>query len=111
MRQVETRLHRELAPTRLWTFGGTFPGPTFEMRSGHGAWIEWVNELPERHFLPIDHTLHGAEADKPEVRTVVHVHGAKVRPRATATRRIGIRAGKARRTTTRIARKRPRSGI
>ena len=42
--------------------------------------IEWANELPQQHFLPIDHNLHGAEADKPQVRTVVHVHGAKVRP-------------------------------
>lgn len=80
MRQTEARLHRDLPPAQLWTFGGTFPGPTFQMRSGHGAWIEWVNDLPERHFLPIDHTLHGAEADKPEVRTVVHVHGAKAPP-------------------------------
>ncbi len=30
------------------------------------------------HFLPIHHSIHGAEADKPEVRTVVHLHGAKV---------------------------------
>jgi spore coat protein A len=42
--------------------------------------VEWVNELPEKHFLPLDHNIHGAEADKPEVRTVVHMHGAKARP-------------------------------
>jgi FtsP/CotA-like multicopper oxidase with cupredoxin domain len=58
----------------------TFPGPTFEMRRGHGAWIEWVNELPAKHFLPIDRTIHGAEAGVPDVRAVVHVHGAKVPP-------------------------------
>jgi len=80
MREAQARLHRDLSPTRLWTFDGAFPGPTLEMHSGQGALIEWVNELPQRHFLPIDHTLHGAEADKPEVRTVVHVHGAKVPP-------------------------------
>ncbi len=33
-----------------------------------------------KHFLPIDHRLHGADAGKPEVRTVVHVHGAKTPP-------------------------------
>jgi spore coat protein A len=80
MREAELRLHRDLPPTRLWTFDGSFPGPTLEMRSGQAAHVEWVNQLPERHFLPIDHTLHGAEADKPEVRTVVHVHGAKAPP-------------------------------
>ena len=42
--------------------------------------MEWVNELPQQHFLPIDHTLHGAETDKPEVRTVVHLHGGKTPP-------------------------------
>jgi spore coat protein A len=42
--------------------------------------IEWANALPEKHFLPIDHTIHGAERDKPQVRTVAHVHGARVSP-------------------------------
>lgn len=80
MREVFSKLHRDLPPTRLWCVGGSFPGPTFDVRGGEGAMIEWVNQLPQRHFLPIDHTLHGAEADKPEVRSVVHVHGAKVPP-------------------------------
>ena len=80
MRQTEAKLHRDLPPTRLWTFGGTWPGPTIEARSGKGLIVEWPNELPAKHFLPIDYRLHGAEADKPEVRAVVHLHGAKVPP-------------------------------
>jgi spore coat protein A len=80
MRAMESKVHRDMRPTRMWGFGGTVPGPTFETRSGQGILVEWVNELPEKHFLPIDHKLHGAEADKPEVRTVVHLHGAKTRP-------------------------------
>jgi spore coat protein A len=39
-----------------------------------------VNALPNEHFLPIDHTIHGAEANQPAVRTVVHLHGAKTGP-------------------------------
>jgi spore coat protein A len=77
MRQFEAKIHRDLKPTRLWGYGGASPGPTFEARSGQGLIVEWVNELPSAHFLPIDHSIHGAEADKPEVRTVVHLHGAK----------------------------------
>ena len=73
-------LHRDVAPTRQWGYGGSVPGPTLDTRSGEGLLIEWVNKLPRKHFLPVDHTLHGAEADKPEVRTVAHVHGAKVPP-------------------------------
>ena len=80
MQQVQRKLHRDLPPTRLWTYGGASPGLTIETRSGQGLLIEWANELPPRHFLPIDHTLHGAETSRPEVRGVVHVHGAKAPP-------------------------------
>jgi spore coat protein A len=80
MTEFAAPLHRDVAPTRQWGYGGRVPGPTFETRSGQGLAIEWVNKLPRKHFLPVDHTLHGAEADKPEVRTVAHVHGAKVPP-------------------------------
>jgi len=80
MRQVEYKLHRDLPATRLWCYGSTSPGPTFETRAGRPLLIEWTNQLPDKHFLPIDHSLHGAEADKPEVRAVVHVHGAKAPP-------------------------------
>ena len=80
MREVFIKLHRDLPHTRLWTYSGNFPGPTLEVRSGDPVTIEWPNQLPEHHFLPIDHTLHGAEADRPEVRAIVHVHGAKAPP-------------------------------
>jgi spore coat protein A, manganese oxidase len=77
MEAVESRIHRDLKPTRFWGFGGSSPGPTLETRSGRGLLVEWANQLPRQHFLPIDHRLHGAEADKPEVRVVTHLHGAK----------------------------------
>ena len=80
MRAFESKIHRDMKPTRQWGYGGSSPGPTFETRSGQGLLVEWVNELPDTHFLPIDHTIHGAEANKPEVRTVVHLHGAKAPP-------------------------------
>jgi len=80
MRQVESKLHRDLPAARLWCYGSSSPGPTFETRSGQGLFIEWPNELPAKHFLPIDHSLHGAESDNPEVRGIVHVHGAKTPP-------------------------------
>ena len=80
MRRVSMRVHRDLAPTFLWSYGETAPGPTIEARSGEPMLIEWANELPTEHFLPIDHNLCGAEKDQPQVRTAVHVHGAKVPP-------------------------------
>lgn len=80
MGEAMVSVHRDLPPTRVWCYGGSFPGPTFETRSGKGLLVEWVNDLPDRHFLPIDHSLCGAGADQHEVRTVVHVHGARVSP-------------------------------
>lgn len=77
MAQFEEKVHRDLKATRLWGYASTSPGPNFETRSGQGLLVEWVNELPDKHFLPIDHSIHGAEPDKPEVRAVVHLHGGK----------------------------------
>ena len=80
MRQFQAKVHRDMQPTTLWGYEASSPGPTIEARRGEPLLVEWVNELPRQHFLPIDHTLHGAEADKPEVRTVVHLHGGRTGP-------------------------------
>ncbi|MFF9624530.1 multicopper oxidase domain-containing protein [Streptomyces griseosporeus] len=44
-------------PTELWTYGGTFPGPTIEARRGRPVSVTHRNELP--------------------VPTVVHLHGGR----------------------------------
>ncbi|HTJ31358.1 MAG TPA: multicopper oxidase domain-containing protein [Acidobacteriaceae bacterium] len=85
MRRVPVKVHRDLPPTYIWSYGetGLVPNPispTIEARSNEPLLIEWVNQLPTEHFLPIDHNLCGAEKDKPQVRTAVHVHGAVVPP-------------------------------
>src|ERR1700721_208971 len=75
MRAAAAKVHRDLAPTNFWSYGGIVPGLQFETRSGEGLLVEWANELPKMHFLPVAHTRHGAEKDVPEVRGVVHMHG------------------------------------
>jgi spore coat protein A, manganese oxidase len=80
MRAINSKLHRDLPPTGMWSYGGSVPGVMFDTRSGEGLTVEWANELPTKHFLPIDHTLHGAEKESPEVRAVVHLHGGKTPP-------------------------------
>ncbi len=80
MRAITHRVHRDLPPATWWSYGPTFPGPTIEARRGRGLWVEWVNRLPAKHFLPIDRTLDGAGPGQPEVRTVVHLHGGRVPP-------------------------------
>jgi len=76
---VDLKIHRDLKPTRFWAFGGSVPGPTLEMRSGEEVLVEWANELPQQHFLPIDYRLHGPEGN-PQVRIVSHLHGGFVPP-------------------------------
>jgi spore coat protein A len=80
MRKVETQVHRDLPPTTIWSYGDSAPGPTIEAKKGQPILIEWVNNLPKEHPLPIDHTLCGAGKEIPDVRTAVHVHGAVVPP-------------------------------
>lgn len=80
MQEISAKVHRDLPPTRFWAFGSGVPGPTLNVRSGESFIVQWPNELPTRHFLPIDHHLMGAEKNKPAVRTVVHLHGGRVPP-------------------------------
>lgn len=80
MNEVESKIHRDLPPTRFWGFDSMFPGPTIEAQSGEPLLVEWQNNLPGEHFLPIDHSLHGAGRDVPSVRTVIHLHGGRVPP-------------------------------
>jgi spore coat protein A len=77
MREFTHKLHRDLGPTRLWGYNGMYPGPTFDVMKDETTYVKWMSDLPTKHFLPIDTTIHGAEKTLPEVRTVVHVHGGK----------------------------------
>jgi len=80
MQEFYHKVHRDLSPGRIWGYNGMWPGPTFKVNSGAPLTVKWVNDLPTSHFLPIDTTIHGAESNLPEVRTVVHLHGARVMP-------------------------------
>jgi spore coat protein A, manganese oxidase len=80
MRAFQQKVHRDIPPTTMWGYNNSWPGPTFEVRRGQPLTVKWSNDLPLKHFLPIDPTIHGAEEGVPEVRTVVHVHGAQVLP-------------------------------
>ena len=66
--------------TTVWGYEGSYPGPTIEARRNKPVSVKWINELPNQHILPIDTTLHGSEPWQPEVRTVVHLHGAHTKP-------------------------------
>ncbi|MGC2635940.1 MAG: multicopper oxidase domain-containing protein [Acidobacteriaceae bacterium] len=78
--ESHVKVHRDLPPTRMWTIGDSFPGATIEMQRGEGIVVDWINQLPSHHFLPIDHSLEGAGPGVPEVRAVVHLHGGRTPP-------------------------------
>lgn len=77
MREAKHRFHRYFPSTTIWGYNGVYPGPTLEVPKDVHVKVKWDNKLPKKHILPVDHTLHGT-MDTPEVRTVVHLHGANV---------------------------------
>jgi len=80
MTQISQKLHDQLPATTLWGYNGSSPGPSFEAVKGTPISVTYLNELPTTHLFEdaIDHTIahvHGY----PDVRTVVHLHGAEVK--------------------------------
>ncbi|HEX6060221.1 MAG TPA: multicopper oxidase [Gemmatimonadaceae bacterium] len=77
--QFSQQLHRDLLPTTVWGYAGSFPGPSFEASPGTPIYVKWRNDLPTTHLLPIDTVnVHGANAGEPAVRAVTHLHGGHV---------------------------------
>lgn len=77
IREIASKLHRDLPPSRMWGYGETSAPVLFEVRSGKGVLIDWVNQLPDKHFLPLDMPMQGMR-DAPETRVSTHMHGARV---------------------------------
>jgi spore coat protein A, manganese oxidase len=77
MREIRVKMHRDLPLTRVWSYGSEALGPLLECQTNQELVVEWRNQLPSRHFLPIDFSLHGSGRELPESRTVVHLHGGR----------------------------------
>jgi spore coat protein A len=77
MQEIHAKIHRDVPSTRMWSYGSSALAPLIEARSGEPLQIHWVNNLPTKHFLPIDHSLHGCGPGVPDVRNIAHLHGAK----------------------------------
>ncbi|MBX3407133.1 MAG: multicopper oxidase domain-containing protein [Phycisphaeraceae bacterium] len=86
MVEVAQHLHRDLPPTRVWGYAGTYPGPTIEARRGMPVTVTWINDLRvletgvhrTTHVLPVDECLHGPDVTGQTPVTVVHLHGGHV---------------------------------
>jgi spore coat protein A len=77
MKDFQAKVHRDVPATTFGGYNSSCPGPTIAARSGEPILVEWANDLPHQHLFRIDQPMHGAEADKPEVRTVVHLNGGR----------------------------------
>lgn len=80
MAASQQKVHRDLPLTNIWSYNGSWPGPTIEVRKNQPLTVKWNNQLPTKHFLPIDYSLHGSEANVPSARAVPHLHGAQTLP-------------------------------
>jgi spore coat protein A len=81
MTQFRQQLHAQLPPTLLWGYGGRYPGPTIEARVGQAVRVRWTNAIAAGRFLipgAFDPNLEGTDMGEPQVKTVVHLHGADV---------------------------------
>lgn len=77
MKKARHRFHKNFPMTDVWGYNGEIPGPTIEAVKDQPTYVKYINRLPQKHFLPIDSSLHGVN-NSAEVRTVVHLHGANV---------------------------------
>ncbi|GAA2135452.1 multicopper oxidase domain-containing protein [Kitasatospora kazusensis] len=90
---AEVRLHSELPPTPMWTYQGSFPGPTIQVRRGQRLRVAWENRIttpypaqvgnipaitmpPAENVPGIDPALLNQQAAALPSWTVTHLHGA-----------------------------------
>ena len=59
MKDAYHKFHSDFQDTYIWGYDGLYPGPTIEAFKDIPVFVEWVNNLPTKHFLPFDTTLHG----------------------------------------------------
>jgi len=79
MTQQQQLLHRDLPPTDVWTYAGSFPGPTIEAVTGQPIEVKYTNALPSgTHYLAVDSCAHGPNYWDNSSRTVPHLHGGHV---------------------------------
>lgn len=85
--EFKQKLHRDLAPTTVWGFAGSYPGPTIEAGRDLPVTITWSNDLRDasgnfrtNHYLPVDTCLYGPHHFGAAPRIVSHLHGGHVSP-------------------------------
>lgn len=56
MKESYHKFHSDFPDTYIWGYNGLYPGPTIEAFKDIPVYVEWANNLPDKHFLPFDAT-------------------------------------------------------
>jgi hypothetical protein len=83
--EFSQKLHSQLPATRVWGYGGSYPGPTIVASTGNAVTVNWINDLRDAqgnlrttHYLPVDQCLTGPDTEGSSARIVTHLHGGHV---------------------------------
>lgn len=112
MRAARATLHSQLPSTPVWTYNGSFPGPTIEVRRGQKLNVAWENAITGGYpvlavELPVQNATAGPGRDDAEPRadvaalppwTVVHLHGARTNAANDGWTENGVLPGGAQRS-------------
>jgi FtsP/CotA-like multicopper oxidase with cupredoxin domain len=128
MRTEYIKLHSQLPPTTLWTYNGTFPGPTIMLRRGQKLRVNWQNEITGEFPVtavevqsatpsPFDTPGPGRDGVAPRedvaalpAWTVVHLHGAETGAGNDGWPENAVLPGNSRGRSIRTISRRPRCG-
>ena len=88
MSQYSELMHPDLPkPTTFWGYSditglgdssNRYLGPLIIGQNARPIRVTYTNTLPNKHILPIDHTLMGAGSGQAQNRAIVHLHGGLV---------------------------------
>jgi hypothetical protein len=103
IRETRMKVHRDLPPTRMWTPGGSFPGPTIVTVSGKALLVDWEN----RRSISCQSITASTERKKmfPRCGLLCTFTGGALRQIAMATLRIGLSPAKRKLAITRAGRR------
>ena len=79
MRQADVRVMPHGPKTRMWTYGGSFPGPTIKRPAGAMTKVTFVNDLPKRagSLTVHQHGGHHSSADDGQPTRFLIGHGGR----------------------------------
>jgi spore coat protein A len=80
LKAAKAKIHSQLDSTPVFTFDGSYPGPTFLVWKDQGNWVRYHNDLPTNHMFDVDTMIpvmmgmgYGQSS-----RFVAHLHGGDV---------------------------------